>query len=255
MGGMVEGKGSVERKPTEDLLARDMGKLVRLVTDLRVEEVLPEIDRHLASGVSAEEILAACQRGMRVVGSMYGKGEYFIAGLIMAGEIMRQAVDVLRPIMTEKRSEEDRGRILIGTIAGDIHDIGKNLFKDLLECHGFTVMDLGVDVSPADFLLANVKFRPQLIAVSLMITESLRHLRELVESFEASTQGQDERPLILIGGGQVDDRIYRMSGSDFWALDAFSGVQLCQRLTADGGKRTLEMQAGTSTRPPDQLPS
>jgi len=237
MGRTVKGKSGMVRKETDGPLARELEELARLVAELKEEEVLSEIGRHLAAGASPEEILSACQKGMRLVGSMHEKGQYFIAGLIMAGEIMHQAVNLLRPIMTKERSGEDRGRVLLGTIAGDIHDIGKNLFKDLLECHGFTVRDLGVDVPPADFLQAYAEFKPHLIAASALITDSFPHLRELVALFEAAARDKHERPLILIGGGQVDERVFRMSGSDFWAPDAFAGVRLCQRLTADRRKR------------------
>lgn len=237
MGRTLTDKDRVTPKMTEDPLVHEMDELARLVTDLREEEVLAAIGRHVAAGVSPEEILAACQKGMRLVGSLHEKGQYFIAALIMAGEIMHQAVNILRPIMTKEPSTEDLGRVLLGTIAGDIHDIGKDLFKDLLECHGFTVLDLGVDVPPADFLKAYATFRPHLIAVSVLITDSFRHLRELVTLFKTAALEQGSRPLILIGGGQVDERVCRTSGSDYWAPDAFAGVRLCQRLTEDRQQR------------------
>lgn len=238
MGRTLREKDRSARKSTGDLSARELEELARLVADLKEEDVLSAIGRHLAAGVSPEEILAACQKGMRLVGTLHEQGQYFIAGLIMAGEIMHQAVNVLRPIMTRERSGEDLGRVLLGTIAGDIHDIGKNLFKDLLECHGFTVMDLGVDVPPADFVHACGTFKPHLIAASALITDSFPRLRELVTLFEASAREQHDRPLILIGGGQVDERVCRMSGSDYWAPDAFAGVRLCQQLTADRRMRS-----------------
>src|SRR5208337_1888565 len=107
----------------------EMGELATLVADLREEEALLTIKRHLAAGVSPDELLHACQKGMRLVGSMHEKGHYYIAGLIMAGEIMRQAVDLLRPLMVKGEGGKTFGRVLLGTIAGDIHDIGKNLFR------------------------------------------------------------------------------------------------------------------------------
>lgn len=129
-----------------------MTELAVRVSELKEDEVLAMIQQHLESGTPPAELLSACQEGMRLVGLMHEKGQYFIAGLIMAGEIMYQAVELLRPLMIKARSGQNAGRVVLGTIAGDIHDIGKNLFKDLLECHGFQVMDLGVDVAPAEFL-------------------------------------------------------------------------------------------------------
>jgi len=249
MGRTLRGKDTMVRKRTEDPLARELGDLARLVADLKEDEVLSEIRRNLAAGVSPEEILSACEKGMRVVGSRHEKGHYFIAGLIMAGEIMNQAVNLLRPIMTKDRYRKDLGRILLGTIAGDIHDIGKNLFKDLVECHGFAVLDLGVDVPPSDFLKAYTEFKPHLIAASVLITDSFPHLRELVSLFEAEARERHERPLILIGGAQVDERVFRMAGADYWAADAFAGVRLSQRLAAERLKRMGQVE---SVPPPTQ---
>jgi methanogenic corrinoid protein MtbC1 len=208
-----------------------MEELANLVANLMEEEALLAINRHLDAGISPAELLQACQRGMRLVGSMHEKGHYYISGLIMAGEIMRQAVDILRPIMVKKEEGKTFGRVLLGTIAGDIHDIGKNLFKDLLECHGFTVLDLGVDVSPDDFVSADSEFKPHLIAASALITDSFPNLRKLVQIFEDTARTKSQpRPFILIGGGQVDERVFRMCGADQWGEDAFSGLHICLRL-------------------------
>jgi len=224
-------------KKTIRPMAREMGELATLVADLREEEALLTIKRHLAAGVSPDELLHACQKGMRLVGSMHEKGHYYIAGLIMAGEIMRQAVDLLRPLMVKGEGGKTFGRVLLGTIAGDIHDIGKNLFRDLLECHGFTVLDLGVDVPPAQFVAEGARFKPRVVAVSTLLTGGFSHLRELVELFDdAARRKSYRRPLILIGGGMVDERVFRMSGADHWGADAFAGLKICLRLLKQGKK-------------------
>jgi methanogenic corrinoid protein MtbC1 len=211
--------------------SRRTGELTTLVAGLKEEEALTAVKEALDAGVSPTELLHACEKGMRMVGSMHEKGRYYIAGLIMAGEIMRQAVDLLRPVMVKESRRRISGRVLLGTIEGDIHDIGKNLFRDLLECHGFTVLDLGVDVPPAEFVAANSEFKPHMVAASVLITNSFPHLRELVELFKDPSRLASERqPFILIGGGQVDERVFRMSGADRWGQDAFSGIRICLRL-------------------------
>ncbi len=209
----------------------ETGELAALVADLQEEEALQCIERRLAAGEAPAEILRACREGMRLVGSMHEQGHYYISGLIMAGEIMRLAVELLRPVMVGKACGGNSGRVLLGTIEGDLHDIGKNLFRDLLECHGFTVLDLGVDVPPADFVAAEPEFKPHVVAASALITDSFPPLRELVRLFEAGDRRPaGRRPSILIGGGQVDERVFRMSGADHWGEDAFAGVHICQRL-------------------------
>lgn len=225
-------------KETIGTKARQMAKLATLVAELREEEALDALKNSLAVGLSPTDLLNAFQKGMRIVGSMHEKGHYYIAGLIMAGEIMHQAVEILRPVMAGKRRSKTFGRVLLGTIEGDIHDIGKNLFRDLLECHGFTVLDLGVDVPPADFVAAESDFRPHLIAASALITDSFPHLRELVLMFEdAALRGATKRPFILIGGGQVDERVFRMCGADQWGEDAFAGIRICQRFITESKKK------------------
>jgi methanogenic corrinoid protein MtbC1 len=233
MGITLKGWQTMTHEEIEHILSPEMEKLASLVAQLKEQEVLAAIEQHLGGGISPPEVLAACQKGMRLVGSMHEEGIYYIAGLIMAGEIMRQAVDLLKPLMIKARSSENVGRVLLGTISGDIHDIGKNLFRDLLECHGFTVLDLGVDVPPEEFVKAAETFRPHLVAVSALITDSFPRLRELVELFEDTSTGRAKRPVIMIGGGQVDDVVHRMSGSDFWTQDALAGVKLCQRLMGE----------------------
>jgi methanogenic corrinoid protein MtbC1 len=218
-------------KKTTRSTTQETAELATLVANLREEEALQAVKKLLDVGASPAEIMHACQKGMRLVGSLHEKGHYYIAGLIMAGEIMHQAVDLLRPFMIKERRDKACGRVLLGTIAGDIHDIGKNLFRDLLECHGFTILDLGVDVPPADFVRAEAEFQPHLIAASALITESFPHFRELVELFEkAAAERSERRPFILIGGGQVDERVFRMSGADCWGEDAFSGIHICRKL-------------------------
>jgi len=227
------------RKKADRSMAQEMSELATLVANLKEDEVMRSITRHLEAGVLPAEILAACQKGMRLVGSMHEKGHYYIAGLIMAGEIMHQAVDLIKPAMIKERTRKNLGRVLLGTIEGDIHDIGKNLVRDLLECHGFTVLDLGVDVPATEFVNADKEFKPHLVAASALITESFPHLRELVQLFRENARPGLERPFILIGGGQVDELVFRMSGADRWAQDAFAGIKICRQFMKERKKQAV----------------
>ncbi|MDR3568609.1 MAG: cobalamin-dependent protein [Syntrophobacteraceae bacterium] len=214
---------------TSNSKALETGELAALVAELREDEALLYIEGRLAAGESPAELLRACRQGMQMVGSMHEQGRYYISGLIMAGEIMRLAVELIRPVMVGKTCGGNSWRVLLGTIQGDLHDIGKNLFRDLLECHGFTVMDLGVDVSPKDFISAQLVFKPHVVAASALVTDSFPHLRELVRLFDAGGRPETgRRPFILIGGGQVDERVFTMSGADQWGEDAFAGVNICR---------------------------
>ena len=227
-------------KRDQNDLTHEMKELAALVSELKEDEVLARVQLHIESGTPPAELLSACQEGMRLVGLMHEQGQYFIAGLIMAGEIMYRAVDLLRPVMIKGGSGENVGRVVLGTIAGDIHDIGKNLFRDLLECHGFQVLDLGVDIPPTEFLRADADFGANLIAASALMTGSFPQLRELVRLFDEKASEKKTRPIIIIGGGQVDEVVFNMTGPDYWAPDAFSGVRLCQKLVTEHvGKAAL----------------
>jgi len=217
----------------KEALSPTLEDLARLVTELEEGRALDRVRELLAAGTPPLDILAACQKGMRNVGALHEEGRYYMAALIMAGEIMREALDLLRPLLAQGRSPEGRGRVLLGTIAGDIHDIGKDLLKDLLECHGLTVQDLGVDVPPEAFLKAADAFEPDVVAVSVLITESFPRLKELASLFEESARKGGRKPPLLIGGGQIDERICRICGADRWAPDAFEGLRVCLELLGD----------------------
>ena len=149
-------------------LGRD---LIRMLTELEENNALAEVRRLLANGVDPLLIVEWSQEGMRNVGRRYEDGKYFISALIMAGEILYQVLSMVRPIMSERiQVSSHSGRILVGTVQGDIHDIGKNIFAMLLSCHGFEVMDLGVDVPPGDFVTRAFEFRPNVVAMSSLLT-------------------------------------------------------------------------------------
>ncbi len=126
-------------------------ELAKLVADLEEDTVLKLVQQRLEAGGDPLQIIAECNEGMRAVGQRYEQGEYFVAGLIMSGEIFREVVEMVQPLLEKQADGKASGRVLVGTVSGDIHDIGKNMFGMLLSCHGFDVIDLGVDVPPEMF--------------------------------------------------------------------------------------------------------
>ena len=126
--------------------------LTELITELKEKESLAELKNLHLEGYDASELLACCVEGVRRVGLRFEQGEYFISALIMAGEIMRQSAEYLKPFLQDCKTGNIIGHVLLGTIEGDIHDLGKNIFKDLLQCNGFEVTDLGVDVPARSFV-------------------------------------------------------------------------------------------------------
>lgn len=203
-------------------------RLVDLVVDLREKECLDQMRQLLASGSPPIELLEACIEGVRRVGLLFQQGEYFIAALIMAGEIMREATELLSPYVLRGQSRSVNGSVLLGTIKGDIHDLGKNLFALLLQSNGFVVVDLGVDVPPEKFLSRAQEVHPDLVGISCVLTLGTEQLRAAVSLLH--TEGIDPRPPVIIGGTSVDEQIFRYVKADWWARDAIEGLKICRRL-------------------------
>jgi methanogenic corrinoid protein MtbC1 len=200
-----------------------------LLADLREDEVLVEVRRRLKEGENPLHLVEEFQQGMRLVGERYEKGVYYISGLIMAGEIMHQLGEVVLPLLRNSVSGEESGRILLGTVEGDIHYIGKDIVKVLLRCFGFTVFDLGVDIPPQEFLQKTDEIKPDIVGLSCLLTSSFEAMGATIKLLRKELGVGRPHPPIIIGG-IVDERVCRHVRADGWANDAMKGVRLCQEL-------------------------
>lgn len=205
------------------------GALAGALADLRENDVLDAVRRRMARGDDPLQIIEDCQTGMREVGARYARREYFLSGLIMAGDILREVMELVMPSVEAQFSGQTAGRVLLGTVQGDIHDLGKNLLLMLLRCYGFTVVDLGVDVAPDRFVAEARAFRPDIIGLSGLITAAYTSMRETVAALRRMMV-EDGRPIPIVLGGQVDEQVCAFVGADHWTTDAMEGVRLCQRL-------------------------
>jgi methanogenic corrinoid protein MtbC1 len=204
-------------------------RLVMQMTELQIREVLQLVRATLAAGEDPLAIVGKCQEGLRHVGELYEQGEYFLAALIMAGEIFRQAMELIVPYLVGAAPDKNC-RVLLGTVQGDIHDMGKNLLGALLRCHGFSVHDLGVDVPPAEFLRQVEATQPDVVGLSGLLTTSHTPMRAVVQLIRASLPPERQPRGIIIGGAAVNEQAREFVGADFCATDAMHGVRLCQRL-------------------------
>jgi methanogenic corrinoid protein MtbC1 len=204
-------------------------ELPKLLADLREEDTLAMVRHLLEQGEDPLWVLEECQLGMVQVGERYHRRDYYISGLIMAGEIMSQVGKFLAPYMQARYSGHARGYILMGTVAGDIHFIGKNILKLLLRCYGFTVSDLGEDVPAAKFVENAAQEQPQVLCLSCLLSSAIDSMREVVDQLHFNTHHLHQQPHILIGG-LVDQKVCEYVGADYWARDAMEGVRICQRL-------------------------
>jgi methanogenic corrinoid protein MtbC1 len=205
-------------------------QLVQLIADLEEDAVLELVQQRLDVGSDPLQIINECNEGMRVVGQRYEQGEYFVAGLIMSGEIFREVVELVQPLVEQQSEGNASGHIMVGTVAGDIHDIGKNIFGMLLSCHGFEVTDLGVDVHPDIFSAKALEIKPNIVGLSGLITASFESMKATIVALRAQSEAHKLSIPIVIGGGMIDEHICQYVGADHWASDAMAGVRLCEAL-------------------------
>jgi methanogenic corrinoid protein MtbC1 len=208
------------------------------IADLDEDGVLATVRANLAAGADPAAIIAACEEGMRLVGEHYEQGEYFLSGLIMAGEIFREVLDLTRPALEAALAGDASGRVLPGTVKGDIHDIGKAILQIALRANGFAVEDLGVDVSPEAFVAKTLTWRPNIIGLSGLLTTAYEPMRETVRLLRAQPNLVTPPIPIIIGGGTLNEQVRAFTGADYWCNDALEGVRLCQRIMALRGTDT-----------------
>jgi methanogenic corrinoid protein MtbC1 len=199
-------------------------ELVNAIADMREEEALKLVREMVEGGSDPMAILNSAREAMTVVGQRYDAGTYFLPELMLAGEIMSQITDIVKPELAKLPEIERRGKVLIGTVAGDIHDIGKNIVSFMLDVNGFDVLDLGVDVPASKFVEAIRDFEPQVVGLSGFLTLAFDAMKETVEAIEAA--GLRDGVKIMIGGGQVNEKIQEYAGADAYGKDAMAGVSL-----------------------------
>ena len=213
---------------------RSADQLRQLIIDLKDTEALALVEELLAQGHSPADLLDVFRGALVEVGRLYEAGEYFIIGLIMAGELMMAGMDRLLPALKNGPEQPSRGVVLVGTIEGDIHDLGKNQTAHLLAGQGFEIIDLGVDVPPGVFWGQALVRKPLAIGVSVMMRGCLGSVQKMIRQLRIACAGQSAPP-IFISGGAVSQDSYRRFGADHYVADAFEALDLCLRLSQSEG--------------------
>lgn len=202
-------------------LAESIGRLDRIDSARKL------LDAALSQAIPVTEIVErGVRRGLQIVGERYEAGEYFLSELLYTGSLMNDLLDVLRPHMKDARFQR-KGLVVLGTVRGDIHDIGKNIFKMLAESTGFEVHDLGVDVESAAFVDEAKQSAPNIIGLSALLTTSLSEMKTTVDAIRAA----ELRSRILLGGNAVKKDYSNQVGADAAALDAIEGLSICRMWT------------------------
>ena len=206
----------------------DLNLLTQYVGELDEESVVEMLNDFVASNPTEEEaqkVVNACQRGMALVGDLFDQGEYFVGDLIFAGEVLSEAIDILKPVIGSDNSEKV-GTIVLGTVSGDLHDIGKNIFKSMSEAAGFEVYDLGIDVTKEAFVEKIKEVNPQIVGMSGVLTLAIDAMKDTVEEFKKEGLRGDIK--IIIGGNPVTKEACELVGADAFTTNAAEGVKICQ---------------------------
>jgi len=203
-------------------------KLVQALADMREEDAVARAHELLDGGAEPIAVLDGCREAMKIVGRRFENGQYFIPELILAGEMVTQISNLAKARMTADPGAKVKrlGKVVIGTVAGDIHDIGKNIVVFMLDVDGFEVYDLGVDVSPQAFVSKITEVKPDVVGLSGFLTLAFDAMKETVEAIEAA--GLRDSVKIMIGGGAVDEQVKAYTGADAYGPDAMAAVSLAR---------------------------
>ncbi len=200
--------------------------LIEAIADMREDEALQLAKDMLANGTPPMEILDECREAMTVVGKQFEAGDCFVPELILAGEILREISEIVKPQLTTTTTSAKLGRVLIGTVEGDIHDIGKDIVSFMLDVNGFEVKDLGVDVPMAKFVEAIKEFQPQVVGLSGFLTLAYDPMKNTIQALKEA--GVRDGVKVMIGGGQIDEQIRQYTGADAYGKDAMAAVSLAK---------------------------
>lgn len=204
-------------------------KLFKAIVEMREDEALALAKDKLDAGADPLEMVDLFRKAVEEVGDRYEKGEYFLPELMMTGQIMKQLAELTKDKISAESTDSSKklGKVLIGTVKGDIHDIGKNIVTFMLDANGFEVKDLGVDVTPENFIEAIKDFKPQIVGLSALLTLAFDPMKETVEAVEKAGLRNDVK--IMVGGAPVNDQIREYAGADGWGKDAVEAVSLAKK--------------------------
>lgn len=202
------------------------------IVELEKDEVLNEVRRRAEANEDPLQILEECRQGMTIVGNRFQKGECFLTELILSAEIFKEVMTILEPYSVKAGPSKPLGRVVLATLRGDIHDLGKNIVTTLLRAQNFEVYDLGVDVDAALVIEKVKEVQPDFVGFSALITSAFPSMKQAAEMIEQA--GLRRRLKLMIGGGVTTPMVKEYIGADFQTLDAAEGVAYC--LKTVGGR-------------------
>lgn len=194
----------------------------------KLEECVAETNRALAEGVTPQQIIESYMiKGMEEIGDAFQQGKAFVPNLLMAARAMKGALEILKPLL-KSGDAVSAGTVLIGTVKGDLHDIGKNLVASMLEGCGFEVINLGVDVSAEKFVAALKEHKANIICMSALLTTTMTYMGEVIEALKS--EGLRDQVKVMVGGAPINDEFAQKIGADGYSSNANAAVAVAREL-------------------------
>jgi trimethylamine corrinoid protein len=200
--------------------------MVSALADLREDDVLKIVRDRLNAGEEPLKILDDARRALEIVGERFAAGEYFIPDLLYSGEILKGVTAIVKPELSKTTEAKKLGKIVFGTVAGDIHDIGKDIVAFMLDVNGFEVYDLGVDVPVQKFVEKIKETDATIVGLSGFLTLAFDSMKQTIQAIK--DEGLRDKVKIMIGGGQIDEQVRGYVGADAYGKDAIEAVNLAK---------------------------
>ncbi len=213
----------------------DQMNISSLIAELEEKKTLEAVKQALSDGVDPLTLVEEMRGGMSCVGERFESREYFLPELILSGELFKQAIAIVEPYM-KRVSADSRGTVILGTVKGDVHDVGKDLVGTMLKCGGYEVHDLGVDVPPIAFVEKAKETKAGIVALSGLLTVVYESMKSTVEELEEA--GLRDRTKVMIGGGSINRKVLEYTGADVYGKDPAEAVRLAHRLSGGDDRAT-----------------
>jgi 5-methyltetrahydrofolate--homocysteine methyltransferase len=201
--------------------------LINAIADMKEKEAISIVREMVDSGEEAVVILDAVREAMSIIGQRYEEGTYFLPELMLSGEMMIKISEIIKSKFDKSSQIKKNGKVLIGTVKGDIHNIGKDIVTFMLDVNGYDVLDLGVDVPEQKFIDAIKDFQPQVVGLSGFLTFAFDQMKETIMAIKNA--GLRENLKIMIGGGQIDEQVKSYTGADAYGDNAMAAVKLANK--------------------------
>lgn len=207
-------------------------QLAQAMADLDKKHVITLVESKLKNGIPPLQIVGELNDGMIEIGNRFTACEYYISELMFSSHIYKEVMATLEPLLGQVEPEKNVGTVVIGTVKGDIHDIGKNIVVTLLRNAGFKTVDLGVDVAADKFVATVKETGARAVALSCLLNFAIQEMKNVVEALTAAKIRRQVK--VVIGGQPIDEKICEYIGADYYGTDAPAGVRICKQIYTQG---------------------